>query len=118
MIIDILEELLANINTLMEENMTLTIENDMLKGIAEKPKPIIKTEIRMKRDRIKNGWSRPYLGRKWKVTGSCIQALEECKNKPSYDLLLKIMDTFGYTDPREPFEMVGIEEIETPCPKQ
>lgn len=88
------------------------------KGIAEKPKPIIKTEIRMKRDRIKNGWSRPYLGRKWKVTGSCIQALEECKNKPSYDLLLKIMDTFGYTDPREPFEMVGIEEIETPWPRQ
>lgn len=118
MITDILEELLANINTLMEENMTLTIENDMLKGFAAKPKPIIKTEIRMKRDRIKNGWSRACLGRKLGVTGSCIQLLEEGKNKPSYQLLLKIMDTFGYADPREPFEMVGIEEIEAPCPKQ
>ena len=118
MIIDILEELLANINTLMEGNMTLTIENDMLKGIAEKPKPIIKTEIRMKRDRIKNGWSKACLGRKLEVTGTCIKALETGRNKPSYDLLLKIMDLFGYTDPREPFEMVEIEEIETPCPKQ
>ena len=118
MINDTLEKLIKEINILKKENLALTDENKVLKGIAEKPKPIIKTEIRMKRDRIKNGWSRPYLGRKWKVTGSCIQALEECKNKPSYDLLLKIMDTFGYTDPREPFEMVGIEEIETPCPKQ
>lgn len=116
MIIDVLEELLANINTLMEENMTLTIENDMLKGFAAKP--ITKTEIKMKRDRIRNGWSRARLGRKLGVTGSCIQLLEEGKNKPSYQLLLKIMDIFGYTDPREPFEMVEIEEIEVPRPKQ
>lgn len=112
-----MEELAAKINALYEENKALKviIANNKNEGPR---KPTIKTETKMKRDRIKNGWSRPYLGRKWKVTGSCIQMLEECKNKPSYDLLLKIMDTFEYTDPREPFEMVEIKEIETPWPRQ
>lgn len=57
----------------------------------------------LKEERIKKKWTQEYVAQKTGVSKSTIQMMETGKRKPSYDVLLKLLDLFGYNDPRELF---------------
>lgn len=56
----------------------------------------------LKEERLKRKWTLAYVAKKTGVTISLIQKLENSKRKPSYDVLVKLLD-LGYNDPRELF---------------
>ena len=47
--------------------------------------------------------SREQIAKKIGITSEAIRLLEIGKRKPSYDVLVKLLDLFGYCDPRELF---------------
>lgn len=57
----------------------------------------------MEQERIKRGMSREQIAKKIGITSEAIRLLEIGKRKPSYDVLVKLLDLFGYCDPRNLF---------------
>ena len=57
----------------------------------------------LEQERIKRGMSREQIAKKIGVTSEAIRLLEIGKRKPSYDVLVKLLDLFGYKDPRKLF---------------
>lgn len=57
----------------------------------------------MEQERIKRGMSREQIAKKIGITSEAIRLLEIGKRKPSYDVLVKLLDLFGYCDPRKLF---------------
>lgn len=57
----------------------------------------------LEQERTKQGISREKLAQKIGVTGETIRLLENGKRKPSYEVLVKLLDLFRYDDPRELF---------------
>lgn len=57
----------------------------------------------LEQERIKRGMSREQIAKKIGITSEAIRLLEIGKRKPSYDVLVKLLDLFGYCDPRELF---------------
>lgn len=55
---------------------------------------------RLEQERIKRGITREQLAKKIGITSEAIRLLEVGKRKPSYDVLVKLLDLFGYSDPR------------------
>ena len=60
----------------------------------------------LRQERIKHGWSQEYVAKQIGVTREAIHMLETGKTKPSYDVLVKLLDLFGYNDPRLLFAAV------------
>lgn len=61
----------------------------------------MKTILRQERERKK--WSQEYVALQIGTTKQAIQQFETNQCKPSYDVLVKLLDLFGYCDPRELF---------------
>lgn len=57
----------------------------------------------LKQERKQRGWSQDYVAKKIGISRVAIQLLETGKCKPSYDVLVKLLELFGYNDPRELF---------------
>ena len=57
----------------------------------------------LKEERLRREWTLAYVAKKVGVTISLIQKIETGKRKPSYDVLVKLLDLFEYNDPRELF---------------
>lgn len=57
----------------------------------------------LEQERIKRGMSREQIAKKIGITSEAIRLLEIGKRKPSYDVLVKLLDLFGYKDPRKLF---------------
>lgn len=57
----------------------------------------------MRQERIRRGWTQDYVAEKIGTTKATVQMLETGKRKPSYDVLVKLLDLFNYSDPRELF---------------
>ena len=57
----------------------------------------------LEQERIKRGMSREQIAKKIGITSEAIRLLENGKRKPSYDVLVKLLDLFGYKDPRKLF---------------
>lgn len=55
---------------------------------------------RLEQERIKRGITREQLAKKIGITSEAIRLLEVGKRKPSYDVLVKLLNLFGYSDPR------------------
>lgn len=64
----------------------------------------MKTILRQERERKK--WSQEYVALQIGTTKQAIQQFETNQCKPSYDVLVKLLDLFGYKDPRELFAEV------------
>lgn len=60
-------------------------------------------KIVLEQERNKIGMSREQLAKKIGITSEAIRLLETGKRKPSYDVLVKLLDLFGQNDPRELF---------------
>ncbi len=57
-------------------------------------------ELMLRQERLRRGWTQQYVAQKAGVTKSAILLLETGKTKPSYDVLVKLLDLFEYNDPR------------------
>ena len=57
----------------------------------------------LKQERKQRGWSQDYVAKKIGISRVAIQLLETRKCKTSYDVLVKLLELFGYNDPRELF---------------
>lgn len=60
-------------------------------------------EIVLRHERLKRAWTQQFVAKKIGVSREAVQMLETGSIKPSYDVLLKLLDLFGYNDPRELF---------------
>lgn len=54
----------------------------------------------LEQERINKGLTRMQLAKKVGISSEAIRLLETGKRKPSYDVLVKLLDLFGYEDPR------------------
>lgn len=61
----------------------------------------MKTTIRQ--ERIKRGWTQKYVAEKCDVSVQLVCDWENNRRKPSYDVLVKLLDLYGYNDPRQLF---------------
>ena len=57
----------------------------------------------LKQERLKREWSQDYVAEQIGISKQAVQQFETNKCKPSYDVLVKLLDLFGYKDPRELF---------------
>lgn len=60
----------------------------------------------LEQERIRRSLSRTELGYLIGVSDEAIRLLETGQRKPSYDVLVKLLDLFGYNDPRLLFAAV------------
>ena len=57
----------------------------------------------LEQERNKRRITREQLAKRVGITSEAIRLLEAGKRKPSYDVLVKLLDLFEYTDPRKLF---------------
>lgn len=62
--------------------------------------------LNIRQERIKKGWTLAQVAQKVSVTAATIHDFESGRCKPSYDVLVKLLDLFGYNDPRQLFAAV------------
>lgn len=66
-------------------------------------------KLQLWQEREKRGWPREYVAKKVGVTSETIRLLETGHRKPSYDVLVKLLDLYGYKDPRQLFAVADKE---------
>lgn len=60
----------------------------------------------LEQERKKKEWTQEFVSKQIGVTPEAVSMLETGKRKPSYDVLVKLLDLFGCKDPRELFAEV------------
>lgn len=63
-------------------------------------------ELIVRQERIKRKWTQEYVALQIGTTLSTVQKIECGNRKPSFDILVKLLSLFEYTDPRELFREV------------
>lgn len=58
---------------------------------------------KLRQERETRGWTQEYVARQIGISSESVSMIETSKRKPSYDVLVKLLDLFGYKDPRELF---------------
>lgn len=54
----------------------------------------------LRRERLLRGWTQDFVAERVGVANTTIQMLETGQRKPSYDVLVKLLDLFDCNDPR------------------
>ena len=62
--------------------------------------------IRIKEERKERQWTVQYVAEQIGVSNATILKIEAGKRLPSFNVLVKLLDLFGYDDPRKLFEIV------------
>lgn len=57
----------------------------------------------LRQEREARSWSQAYVAKQIGITKGALHNLETGRRKPSYNVLIKLLDLFGYNDPRELF---------------
>ena len=57
-------------------------------------------DLMLRQERLKKGWTLEQVAEQVGITKSAVQMLETGVTKPSYDVLVKLLDLFEYSDPR------------------
>ena len=57
----------------------------------------------LRQERIARGWTQQFVAQKIGATKPTVQMLETGQRKPSYDVLVKLLDLFDYDVPRKLF---------------
>ena len=68
-------------------------------------------KIMLEQERIRHGWTQEYVGQQIGITAEAVRLLEKNKRKPSYSVLVKLLELYGYKDPRELFAEVPEPQI-------
>lgn len=63
-------------------------------------------ETRMRQERKNKGWTLGYVARQVGITKSAVHDLETGRCKPSFEVLVKLLDLFEFNDPRELFKEI------------
>lgn len=61
-------------------------------------------ELKLRQERISKEWTQDYVAKKIGTTKTMVQMMETGQRKPSYHVLVKLLDLFQYDDPRKLFE--------------
>lgn len=62
-------------------------------------------------EREQKGWTQKYVAEQVGTSQQAIQQLETGKQLPSYNVLVKLLELYGYKDPRELFAEVPEPQI-------
>lgn len=65
----------------------------------------------IEQERLKRGWTQAFVASQIGITKGALNNIEKSKRKPSYDVLVKLLDLFGYEDPRKLFAEVPEPQI-------
>lgn len=57
-------------------------------------------KLMLRQERIARGWTQEYVGRKCGVSLQAVCDWENNRRKPSYNVLVKLLDLFEYNDIR------------------
>ena len=57
----------------------------------------------IRQERERHGWTQSFVAKKVGITQTMLLKLETGQRKPSYDVLVKLLDLFDYNDPRKLF---------------
>lgn len=60
-------------------------------------------KLTIRQERLKRGWTQEYVAQQIGTTLSSVQKIECGNRKPSYNVLVKLLALFDYSDPRELF---------------
>ena len=58
----------------------------------------------LRQERLKRKWTQEYVAKQIGVTKAAFQRIETGRRKPSYSVLVKLLNLFGYKDPQELFK--------------
>ena len=56
--------------------------------------------LMLRQERLRRGWTLEQVAEQVGITKPAVQMLETGVTKPSYDVLVKLLDLFDYIDPR------------------
>jgi len=71
--------------------------------------------LKLRQERVEKGWTQEFVAQKVGTSKAAIQMLETGQRKPSYDVLVKLLDLFGYDDPRKLFGAATPDGGKTGC---
>lgn len=54
----------------------------------------------MRQEREQKGWTQKYVAQQIGVTKAAVHDMETGRRYPSFKVLVKLLDLFGYSDPR------------------
>lgn len=60
----------------------------------------------LRQERLQRGWTQEDVASKVGLTRPALHHIETGKRKPSYDVLVKLLELFEYNDPRQLFAAV------------
>ena len=60
-------------------------------------------KLAIRQVREKRGWTQKFVADKAGITQAMLQKIETGQRKPSFDVLVKLLDLFNYNDPRKLF---------------
>lgn len=61
---------------------------------------------RLRLERVNRGWTQSFVANAAGISNAALQRIETGKRKPSYDVLVKLLELFEYNDPRQLFAAV------------
>lgn len=64
-------------------------------------------KLHIRQEREKKGWTLEQVAEMIGLTKAAYRNIEAGDRYPSYKVLVKLLDLFGYSDPRKLFEEVG-----------
>lgn len=67
-------------------------------------------KLAIRQERLSKGWTQDYVAEKIGIAKSTVQMLETGRRKPSFDVLVKLLDLFNCNDPRILFGAATPEE--------
>lgn len=60
-------------------------------------------QLVIKQERERRGWTQEYVAKSIGITKAAFRNIETGIRKPSYDVLIKLLNLFEYCDPRQLF---------------
>ena len=61
----------------------------------------------MRQERKDKGWTQEYVAQQIGVTKAAVHDMETGRRYPSYKVLVKLLELYGYNDPRRLFAEAG-----------
>ena len=57
-------------------------------------------KLQIRQEREKRKWTQEFVAAQLGISAEAVSMLETGQRKPSYDVLVKLMELYGYSDPR------------------
>lgn len=71
-------------------------------------------KLMLRQEREARNWTLDFVARQIGTTKATVQMLETGQRKPSYNVLVKLLDLFNYSDPRKLFGVATPDNTKEP----